>query len=298
MPAGADMTPRVAVSVGATLGEGPIWDVARGCVWFVDIKEHRLHCFHPGTDALTSTTTPEEPGWVIPLADGALLIGAKAGIHRFADDVFTLLHAIEPELPGNRLNDAAVHPDGSVWLGTMDNAEEAPSGGYHRFDGESCVPLSAKPMVITNGPAFSPDGRTVYLVDTLERTILSAPVGEDGHPGALSFFASVPDGMGYPDGPVVDSAGTIWVGLFGGWGIARFAPDGAFIERIDFPVANVTKIAFGGSDLRTVYATTARKGLSQEQLDAQPLSGDLFTFAVNVPGLAPVHPTIGRQQVV
>jgi len=296
MPAGADMTPRVAVSVGATLGEGPIWDVARGCLWFVDIKEHRLHRFDQVTGVLTSIDAPEEPAWVIPRADGALMVGAKAGIHQFADDAFTLLHAVEPDLPGNRLNDATVHPDGSVWLGTMDNAEEAPSGGYHRFDGKSCVPLSTRPMVITNGPAFSPDGRTVYLVDTLERTILSAPVGEDGHPGALSLFARVPDGMGYPDGPVVDSAGTVWVGLFAGWGVARFAPDGSFIDRVDFPVANVTKIAFGGSDLRTVYATTARKDLSQEQLATQPHAGDLFTFMVDVPGLAPVHPTIVRQK--
>ncbi|MEE4452239.1 SMP-30/gluconolactonase/LRE family protein [Novosphingobium resinovorum] len=290
MPAGADMIPQVAVPVGATLGEGPIWDAARGCLWFVDIKGHRLHRFDPATGALAATEAPEEPGWVVPLADGALLVGAKAGIHRFADDAFTLLHAVEPDLPGNRLNDAAVHPDGSVWLGTMDNAEEAPSGGYYRFHGGACTALSPESMVITNGPAFSPDGRTVYLVDTLERTILSAPVGADGHPGEARLFARVPEGMGYPDGPVVDSAGTVWVGLFGGWGVARFAADGTFIGRIDFPVANVTKIAFGGADLRTVYATTARKGLTDGQLAAQPHAGDLFTFVVDVPGLPPIHP--------
>ncbi|MEZ0136881.1 MULTISPECIES: SMP-30/gluconolactonase/LRE family protein [Novosphingobium] len=290
MRAGAEMTPQVACRVGSTLGEGPVWDAARGCLWFVDIKGHKLHRFDPADGELETIDAPEEPSWVIPLADGALLVGARAGVHRFAKDAFALLHAVEPDLPGNRLNDAAVHPDGSVWLGTMDNAEEAPSGGYYRFHGSACTALSPQPMVITNGPAFSPDGGTVYLVDTLERVILSASVGADGHPGEAQVFARIPDGMGYPDGPSVDSAGTVWVGLFGGWGVARFSPEGELLGRVEFPVANVTKIAFGGVDLCTVYATTARKGLSAAELAAQPHAGDLFTFAVDVPGVPPIYP--------
>lgn len=286
------MTPQVACKVGATLGEGPVWDAARGCLWFVDIKGHRLHRFDPEAGTCETIAAPEEPGWVIPLADGALLVGAKAGVHRLDGDAFALLHAVEPDMPGNRLNDAAVHPDGSVWLGTMDNAEEAPSGGYYRLHGGACTALPTDAMVITNGPAFSPDGATAYLVDTLERAILAAPVDADGHPGEARVFARIPDGMGYPDGPVVDSAGTVWVGLFGGWGVARFAPDGTLLGRVEFPVANVTKIAFGGADRTTVYATTARKGLSEAELAAQPAAGDLFTFTVDVPGLSPIHPAI------
>lgn len=296
MPAGAEMTltctPQVAVSVGATLGEGPIWDVSRKCLWFVDIKGHRIHRFDPASGELESIAAPEEPGWVVPMTDTALLVGAKAGIHRFENGAFTPVQSVEPDLPGNRLNDAAVHPDGSVWLGSMDNAEEAPSGGYYRLHARGCTALSPKPMVITNGPAFSPDGRRVYFVDTLERTILSATVSDDGYPGKTVLFARIPEGMGHPDGPVVDSSGVVWVGLFGGWGVARFAPDGTFLQRIDFPVANVTKIAFGGEDLRTVYATTARKGLSEAELAAQPFAGDVFTFTVDVPGLPPIHPAI------
>lgn len=286
------MTPQVVCKLGATLGEGPVWDAARSCLWFVDIKGHMLHRFDPATGHHDSIDSPEEPGWVFPLADGALLVGTKAGVHRFEDSAFTLLHAVEADKPGNRLNDAAIHPDGSVWLGTMDNAEEASTGMYYRLHHGACTALAPKPMVITNGPAFSPDGKTVYLVDTLQRTILCASVGSDGHPGEPRLFAPIPDTMGYPDGPVVDSAGTVWVGLFGGWGVARFAPDATFLGRVEFPVANVTKIAFGGEDLTTVYATTARKGLSHDELAAQPDAGDLFSFVVEVPGLLPRHPAI------
>jgi D-xylonolactonase len=294
MPAGVDMShaPQVAAQVGATLGEGPVWDAARQCLWFVDIKGHRLHRFDPASGQVAAWHAPEEPCWVIPLADGTLMLGAKAGVHRFdASERFEQLHAVEPDLPGNRLNDAAVHPDGSVWFGTMDNAEEAATGGYYRLAGDTCLALDIGAMVITNGPAFSPSGDTAYFVDTLERAILAAPVGPDGLPGEARLFARLPEELGYPDGPVVDSAGNLWVGLFGGWGVARFAPDGRLLERVAFPVANVTKIAFAGEDLRTVYATTARKGLSAAELVRQPHAGDLFAFQVEVPGLLPGLPT-------
>lgn len=222
MPVGADMglAPHVAARVGATLGEGPFWDAARKCLWFVDIKGHMLHRFDPGTGAVRRWTGPEEPGWVIPRHDGTLVLGAKAGVHRFCAETgtFDRLHAVEPGLPGNRLNDAAVHPDGSIWFGTMDNAEETPTGGYYRLSGGMCVALDIEPMVITNGPAFSPSGDTAYFVGTLERAILAAPIGPDGLPGEATLFARLPQDMGYPDGLVVDSAGTVWVGLFGGWG--------------------------------------------------------------------------------
>lgn len=294
MPAGAEMSyvPQLAARVGATLGEGPVWDAVRQCLWFVDIKGCKLHRFDPVSGRVEGWGAPEEPCWVVPLADDALLVGAKEGVHRFdTDGTFERIHAVEPDLPGNRLNDAAVHRDGSLWFGTMDNDEEAATGGYYRLSGGTCLALETDRMVITNGPAFSPAGDTVYFIDTLERAILAAPVGADGLPGETRLLARVPQDMGYPDGPVVDAEGTIWIGLFGGWGVARFAPDGRLIGRVDFPVANVTKIAFGGEDLRTVYATTARKGLSEAELARQPHAGDIFTFEVDVPGLPPGSPT-------
>ncbi|WP_036530747.1 SMP-30/gluconolactonase/LRE family protein, partial [Novosphingobium resinovorum] len=82
------MIPQVACKLGAMLGEGPVWDAARGCLWFVDIKGHKLHRFDPASGTLNTVKAPEEPGWVIPLAGAALLVGAKAGVHRFEEDAF------------------------------------------------------------------------------------------------------------------------------------------------------------------------------------------------------------------
>jgi hypothetical protein len=90
---------------------------------------------------------------------------------------------------------------------------------------------------------------------------------------ATRLFAEIEDGAGYPDGPVVDTDGCLWVGLFAGWGVRRYDPAGKLIGTVPFPVANVTKIAFGGPDLRTAYATTATKGLNAAERAAQPWPG-------------------------
>jgi sugar lactone lactonase YvrE len=176
-----------------------------------------------------------------------------------------------------------VAPDGAIWLGTMDDVEKVPSGRLYRFDGVA-VRQPVDPVVITNGPAFLPDGRTLYFTDTLAREIWAFEVTGDSL-GAKRLFARIELGAGYPDGPTVDAEGCVWTGLFGGWGVRRYSPAGELIQEVRFPVANVTKIAFGGDDLRTVYATTARKGLDDAALAAQPQAGDLFAFRSEVPGL-------------
>jgi sugar lactone lactonase YvrE len=90
---------------------------------------------------------------------------------------------------------------------------------------------------------------------------------------------------GYPDGPVVDREGCIWVGLYGGWGVNRYSPGGELLSKLSLPVANCTKAAFGGDDLRTLYITSAWKDLTPEQRTQQSLAGGLFAVRVDTPGL-------------
>ena len=91
---------------------------------------------------------------------------------------------------------------------------------------------------------------------------------------------------GFCDGPSVDSAGTVHVGLFNGWGIARFAPDGTSLGKIEMPVPAITKAVFGDHDLKTLYITTARLHQSDEQLAQTPTAGGLFRLRVDTPGQA------------
>jgi len=275
--------------VGATLGEGPVWVAHEAALWFVDIKQRRLHRFDPESRAVRSWDAPAQPGWILPAEDGGFVVGLQGGIHRFdpATGAFDPVVSVEAELPGNRLNDACTDLQGRIWLGSMDDAEEADTGRIYRFAGGRLEEAGLPPVCITNGPAVSPDGRRLYHVDTLGRKIWVCDLRDDGTLSPSRLFATIGEGEGWPDGPSVDAEGHLWIGLFGGWSARRYAPDGTLVETVRFPVANVTKIAFGGPDLRTAFATTAAKGLSDAERAAQPEAGNLFSFRVDVPG-APV----------
>ena len=274
--------------VRATLGEGVLWDAAHGRVWFVDIKGRRIHrCAADGSDR-RSWDAPGQVCFIVPAADGSMVCGLDDGLYRFDDEGgrFLPLAKVEADDTGNRFNDGHVDAKGALWFGSMHDAEVEPTGVLYRFDGRRVARMD-EGYVITNGPALSPDGRTLYHTDTLDKRIYAFDVAPDGSLANKRTFVEIADG-GHPDGMAVDAEGNLWVATFGGWRIARFDAGGRKLGEVRFPCANVTKLAFGGEDLRTVYATTARKGLSSEELAAQPLAGSLFTFRVGTPGL-PQH---------
>jgi sugar lactone lactonase YvrE len=282
----APILPEPVWPLATTLGEGPAWDWRAQALWFVDIKAPAVHRFDPASGERQSWTAPAQVGWVLPAEDGSLIAGLQSGVHRFdpASGTFTPLHAPEPDLPGNRLNDATVAPDGAIWFGSMDDGESLPTGRFWRLAAEGCAPAAIEPVAITNGPAFSPDGATLYHHDTLGRRIWASRV-EGSAVVETRLLAEIEDGAGYPDGPTVDAEGCIWVGLFAGWGLRRYDPQGRLVQTVRLPVANVTKLAFGGPDLATAYVTTATKGMSAAERAAQPLAGALFAFDAGVKGL-------------
>ena len=175
----------------------------------------------------------------------------------------------------------------------MDDAETNATGAIYRLAADgSCV--AGSPLVsITNGPAASPDGRTLYHTDTLGGVIYACDLTEAGTLANRHVFATIPNEEGYPDGPVVDAGGCVWTGLYMGWTARRYSPAGELLERVRFPVSAITKLAFGGPDLKTVYATTANKHLDAEGLAKEPQAGDLFAFEVDVPGVAGVEISVG-----
>lgn len=277
---------RPVCKVGATLGEGPVWVPSDEALWFVDIKKRRLHRYRPEGDArLESWEAPAQPGWIVPTVDGRYLCGLQTGLHHFdpASGAFTLFAEVEPDLPGNRLNDATVDCRGRLWFGSMDDGERAPTGRFYRAD-ERGIAAVIDGVVITNGPAVSPDGTLLYHTDTLNRTIHVSRIGPDGVLSDTRLFVAFDPEEGHPDGPTVDAEGCVWTALWGGWSARRYTPAGELLQTVRFPVANVTKIALGGPDGRTAYATTASKGLSKADHAAQPHAGDLFAFEAEVPG--------------
>ena len=268
------------------LGEGPVWRAADRSVWFVDIKGLRVHQYEPETGAAWSWLAPAQPGFIAPSDGGAWIAGLKTGLHRFdpANGGFERMATVEDASFDNRLNDGCVDAHGRLWFGSMHDGETNETGALYRYDGRGVVRMDDG-YCITNGPAVSPDGRTLYHTDTLKKVIYAFDLADDGSLSNKRVFAQIEAGAGYPDGPTVDAEGCVWTGLFAGWGVRRYSPAGEPIGFVKLPVANVTKIAFGGDDLKTAYATTAWKGLSAAERQAQPLAGGLFAFAAETPGL-------------
>ena len=178
---------------------------------------------------------------------------------------------------------------GRLWFGSMDDGESKPTGYLYRCVNGLCADSGLPPVAITNGPALNAEGTVLYHTDTLGRTIYRVPVNDDGSLGAPVPFVTIEDGGGYPDGPVVDAEGCLWTGLYAGWSVRRYDQAGKLIKSVRLPTANVTKMCFGGPDLKTAYVTTARKNLDAAALAAQPDAGNLFAFDPGVAGL-PVTP--------
>ncbi|HJW42571.1 MAG TPA: SMP-30/gluconolactonase/LRE family protein [Rhizomicrobium sp.] len=277
--------PQCVWPVAAMLGEGPLWSPAEQALWFVDIKKRHIHRFDPVTGARKTFETPESPGFLV-LDGDRFVVGLRSGLHRFdpASGTFSLLWRVDADQPGNRLNDGARDPSGRLWFGTMDNSETVPTGSLYRLDpgGPRAVDTG---IAITNGPCFSPDGKTLYHTDTLKRTIYAFDLADDGSLSGKRAWVMIEDGAGHPDGSVTDAEGCVWVGLYGGWAARRYSPQGKLISSVGFPCANITKLAFGGPGLKTVYATTAWKGLDDKARAEQPLAGGLFCFESDVAGL-------------
>lgn len=293
-----EMTPEVTavLAADAKLGEGVLWDAKRGIVWFVDIKRHRLWHFDPASGSNAYVEAPAQIGWAIPTEEGPLLCGLKEGLYTFEPEsgVFARLCEVPGEPAGNRLNDACTDPWGRVWFGSMDDSESAPSGRFYVFDRGEVRAAGPAGITITNGPAVNASGTRIYFTDTSAKKIFVADLSEAGV-GEARLFADTgalfPDA--YPDGPVVDAEDHVWTGLYLGSRVARFAPDGTLVATIAIPARDITKMAFGGPDLKTAYVTSATKNMTQLDMAAKPLSGSLFAFPAPVRGFAQTRARLG-----
>lgn len=274
--------------LGATLGEGPLWDLSAKALWLVDIKQGRVHRCDAAGENQKTIEIDGAPSFILPRDGGGFVVGNGHELQGFDGERITGTIADVAMRDDNRFNDAMTDARGRLWFGAMDNLESEATGlVYVHADG--AIHPAGGVCVITNGPAISSDARWLYHVDTLERLIWRFDVSEGCRLDKGELFVRIEDAAGTPDGVTIDAEDHVWVGLWGGWAARRYAPDGRLVQEVRFPCANITKLAFGGADLKTAFATTARAGLDDAALAEQPLAGGLFAFAVDVPG-APVTP--------
>jgi sugar lactone lactonase YvrE len=266
---------------GDRLGETPLWCDRTDTLSWIDIEDPRLHTFDPATGAHATVALPGTFAGTQALT--------KAGDRLLAEDL--TLYARDPDTGyrcdlitfeqglDNRLNDGRVDARGRFWVGTMDNGLTRPIGALYRVDPDGTATCMERDVVVSNGIAFSPDGRTLYFTDTRRYTSYAYDLDiDDGVITNRRIFADYSAARDRPDGACVDVDGCVWAAFFAGGRIVRYRPDGRIDRTILLPVTNPTCLAFGGPDLRTLYVTTARKFLTSGQLAAEPLAGSLLAI--------------------
>ena len=278
-----------------TVGECPRWHAVGRALHFVDVPARTLHRWDPASGERRSRTFDAQCACFAfrtggGLVDAGFVLGLESGfalIDSFDGPVRPFGEQVEAGRPWSRLNDGRTDPQGRFWAGAMDTSKAHRDGRLHRLDPDGTVTTWADGASTSNGAAFSPDGRTFYYSDTPEHRLDAfAFDGGTGAVGDRRTFHQWPHGNGRPDGGSTDEAGFYWSALYAGGRVARLSPAGEVVEEVAIPAPKPTMIAFGGDDRRTAYVTTAREGLTEAELAAFPGSGGVFSFRVDVPGVA------------
>jgi sugar lactone lactonase YvrE len=283
-----ETTAELILPVGAECGEGPVWH--NGALWFVDIEGRRLHRFDPVSKASDQWDAGQRVGVAVPASDGRWMVGLQdcAGLWDPDSGELERICAPEANRPRNRFNDGKCDPHGRFYAGTMSLDMEEGRGALYRIDADGGCHTLVEQVSISNGLAWNAALETMYYIDT--GTPRVDAFRWDAETGAISERRTVyefePGHFGAPDGMCIDVTGQLWVALWGGSGVVCVDPiAGVILHRINVPTEHVTSCCFGGPTLEDLYITSARQGLSAEQLERQPGAGCVFRARPGVAGL-------------
>ncbi|HVJ02968.1 MAG TPA: SMP-30/gluconolactonase/LRE family protein [Sphingomonas sp.] len=265
-----DASVHVLAGAGAEIGETPLWH--NGAIWWTDPVERRLlradgHWFEavPVDNAIWSLAALEGEGLVGSLDDRFARIG---------DDGTLKPGPVAKVAAGCRFNDMTAGADGTLWVGAMHRGVLATRGSLYRAAGPDAVPVQvAGGLGVPNGMKLSGDGTTLFVIDTLSRTLLAYPLVVDGlgEPVIVTDFLGLP---GKPDGMTIDARGHFWVAMWGGSCVVEIGSNGAALRQIDLPAPHVSSVGIARDG--RLLVSTSRMRLSPAALAASPLSGALF----------------------
>ncbi len=270
------------------LAEGPVWDAARSRLLWVDIEAGLVLAGVLGDGGVEVTGRHAFDGTVGAVAvadDGALLVAAQEHLVVVRPDGRREDGPrVVPAGSGRRLNDGSTDPAGRFLVGTMPLEGSSTAEVLVRLEADGALRALDDDLGLSNGLAWTADGRRLLSVDTARQTVFVRDYDPGtGEVGERRVHLRVPDGS--PDGMALDADDHLWLAVHGAGEVRRFAPDGSLVERLTVPAPHTTCVAFGGDDLRTLVVTTAQDGLDAEQLREHPDSGRLFTARVGVPGV-------------
>ena len=286
------------LQAGALIGERPGWSVAARRLYWVDMKSCELHCFDPATGC---DQCWEVPGWIGTYAQaegGELILALRTGLFAFEPVSGALSFVAPPPYDPRRFcfNDGRCDRQGRFHvgltyapLGPLDEQPEGRrTGPVWRYDGGQHWRGVSGPVELSNGLAWSPDGKTMYHSDTFRKKIWVLDYDPDtGEAENQRLFAEVDLGgeEGGPDGACVDRDGFYTCAVFGAGRLLRFDPDGRLERTIRTPPKYPTMPALGGDDLSTLYFTSGSFPIPADKRAAHPEAGALYAMEAPAPGL-------------
>ena len=288
---------RCVLDAGNHLGETPVWSAAEQVLYWVNCENPpEIHRWSPETGQHDKWTMPRRVGGFVPKAGGGLLVALADGLYDFDTESGALTLRVASSLPAQvALHETGCDRQGRFWVGSFDHhypADRTTADGFwFRLDGNVLTPVIDQ-ITIANSLAFSPDGRTMYGVNTRANAVEAFDLDPDS--GALSnrrTFLTLPREEGFCDGATVDSDGGYWLAAVGASSLRRYRPDGSLDRVVPLPFSNPTKPAFGGADLATLYVTSARMAINTDA-PGYPNNGGIFALTPGERGV-PEKPYAG-----
>jgi sugar lactone lactonase YvrE len=281
--------PKLVLDARAQLAEGPCWDPNKKALYWVDIEGRALHRYHPASQEHLTVLVEQRIGAAVPREGTDEVVAAL-------EDGFYLLHVHTGELiplslpepqSTTRFNDGKCDAAGRFWAGTMGYERHHSLGSLYCLAVNGTVRRVLSDVNLSNGLGWSPDGRSMYYIDSPTKQV--AVYDFEPETGAMRnarVAVVIPEGEGVPDGMAVDEEGMLWVAQWGGSCVSRWNPHtGERLEKIILPAEQVTSCTFGGEGWTELYITTARIGLTERQLQAQPHAGGIFKVSLDIKGL-------------
>jgi sugar lactone lactonase YvrE len=283
------MTVEELPGIRTELGEGPLWDAGRQCLWFVDIMRGHVHRFDPASSRDRVYEIGQPVGAVAVAKAGDLVCAVRDGFVRLDADKgsVTPFVDLERDLPRNRMNDGYVDARGRFWAGTMSMDGVRNAGALYSLAPDGKVTKHLSGVTTSNGIDWSADNRRMYYIDTGEPRI--DVFDFDLERGSISnrrSFAGIDPSHGKPDGLIVDAEDHLWVALWRGGQVRRYSPRGELVRTVPLPTPLTTKPAFGGRGLTDLYVTSAFIQLTEAERVGSPAGGAVFRMAPGARGRA------------
>ena len=279
---------RLFASCQADLGESPVWDEACNSLLFVDISGGQINVLDEQADLTRLYESPSRIGALALTNAGNLIFTRNAGVAILNRSSLQVSNnsklAITPS--SYRFNDGACDPQGRFITGLMDEAHSKNTGKLYRYDAGLNASVVLDNIGLPNGLVWSIDGSELFFVDSVARTIYRARYPATGnYLEQVSVFAHTPPDLGRPDGLAMDTEGGIWVCQFNGGCLLRYDRHGELTRTIEMPVPRPTSCCFGGADMRTLFITSAKFGMSPAEQADFPAAGNIYSIRLPIPGV-------------